>query len=269
MKKFVIQKTSIPFLFGKKWFFILLVSSMMGCGAGTGSFSQCVEDGDCTHEVEVKRYSGVIPVSPDSTFWNSPQGPQKTQIDLGPQLITNPQWPNPSVQKVTLSVARTDKEIAVRLEWADDSVNDGLDDNRLYTDQIAVMFPLKRDGSVPPIMMGGENEVVNIWQWKAVRQVEVDALQKSKQGSGMTPVEDMNAEGFSTLTSQDQQNVQGKGLRGDNGWQVVFKRPLQTPDTMDASLTDSTPMAIAVWNGGNRETNGQKGLAGWIFLKFV
>ena len=38
---------------------------------------------------------------------------------------------------------------------------------------------------------------------------------------------------------------------------------------IDAQFTGSTPMAVAVWNGGNRETNGQKGLSDWIFLKFV
>jgi len=27
-------------------------------------------------------------------------------------------------------------------------------------------------------------------------------------------------------------------------------------------------MAVAVWNGSNRELNGQKGLGGWMLLKF-
>jgi len=260
---------SIPSLFRRGWIFIFLIPWLAGCDVGSGSFSHCLDEGDCTDQIEVKRFSGVIPISPDSKFWNSAQGPKKILIELGPQLITNPQWPNPSIKQVILSVARTDKELAVRLEWSDDSVDDGLDNNRLYTDQIAIMFPLQRDDSVPPIMMGAEDEAVNIWQWKAVRQVEVDALKESRQAGPMSPVEDMNAEGFSTLTRQDQQNVIGQGLRGENGWQVVFKRPLETTDVLDAQLVDSTPMAVAVWNGGNRETNGQKGIAGWIFLKFV
>jgi DMSO reductase family type II enzyme heme b subunit len=78
----------------------------------------------------------------------------------------------------------------------------------------------------------------------------------------------LNAEGFSTLTRQDEQNVSGKGLRTDKGWQVVFKRKLTNADEHDVQFTGSTPMAVAIWNGGNRETNGQKGLAGWILLQF-
>ena len=260
---------SLPSLFRTRWIFIFLIGCLAGCEGGSGSFADCLKEGDCTVQVDVTRYSGVIPLSPDSAFWNSPQGPKKTVIELGPQLITNPQWPNPSIKQVTLSVARTEKEMAVRLEWQDDSVDDGLDNSRLYTDQIAIMFPLHRNGEVPPIMMGTEQQVVNIWQWKAVRQVAVDALKKSRQAGPMTPVEDMNAEGFSTLTRQDHQDVMGQGLRSEAGWQVVFKRTLQTADTLDTQLIDSTPMAVAVWNGSNRETNGQKGIAGWILLKFV
>ncbi len=113
-----------------------------------------------------------------------------------------------------------------------------------------------------------ENYPVNIWQWKAGRQVTADAAQKDS-GSPIFPVEDLNAEGFSTLTHQDEQNVSGKGLRTGKGWQVVFKRNLSNRDEHDVQFDGSTPMAVAIWNGGNRETNGQKGLAGWILLQLA
>jgi DMSO reductase family type II enzyme heme b subunit len=238
-----------------------------GCGAPDTKYSTCLEDGDCTLQLNVKKFSGDIPESPDSKFWNSPQGPGKTTVDLGPQLITNPQWPNPFVKKVFISVARTETQFAVRLEWEDDSVDNGIGQSRLYTDQAAIMFPLNSNKEVPPITMGGEGFPVNIWQWKAVRQVTADAAQKDSNAS-LSPVEDLNAEGFSTLTRQDEQNVSGKGMRTSKGWQVVFKRNLLNADEHDVQFAGSTPMAVAIWNGGNRETNGQKGLAGWILLKF-
>ena len=78
----------------------------------------------------------------------------------------------------------------------------------------------------------------------------------------------MNAEGFSTLTAQEHQDVMGKGVWDENGWRVVFKRELTNADSGDVQFKSSTPMAIAVWNGGNRETNGQKGIAGWILMRF-
>ena len=246
-------------------FFCMTV--VWGCGTSDTKYSTCLEDGDCTSQLKVKKFSGDIPVSPDSKFWNSPQGPLKTTIDLGPQLITNPQWPNPFVKKVLISVARTETQIAVRLEWEDDTVDNGTGQSRLYTDQSAIMFPLNSNEEVPPITMGGEGFPVNIWQWKAVRQVTADTAKKDSSAT-LSPVEDMNAEGFSTLTHQDDQNVSGKGLRTKKGWQVVFKRNLTNQDEQDVQFAGSTPMAVAIWNGGNRETNGQKGLAGWILLQF-
>jgi DMSO reductase family type II enzyme heme b subunit len=243
------------------------MAAVLGCGTSDTKYSKCLEDGDCTSQLKVKKFSGDIPVSPDSKFWNSPQGPVKTTVDLGPQLITNPQWPNPFVKKVLISVARTESQIAVRLEWEDDSVDNGTGQSRLYTDQAAIMFPLNSNKEVPPITMGGEGFPVNIWQWKAVRQVTANAAKKDSNAS-LTPVEDMSAEGFSTLTRQNEQNVSGKGLRTKKGWQVVFKRNLANQDEQDVQFAGSTPMAVAIWNGGNRETNGQKGLAGWILLQF-
>ena len=246
---------------------IYFALSLSKCGFSDSKYSKCLDEGDCTSQLKVKKFSGDIPVSPDSKFWNSPQGPGKATVDLGPQLITNPQWPNPFVKKVFISVARTEKQIAVRLEWEDDSVDNGTGQSRLYTDQAAIMFPLNSNKEVPPITMGGEGFPVNIWQWKAVRQVTADAAQRDSTAS-LSPVEDLNAEGFSTLTRQDEQNVSGKGLRTKKGWQVVFKRDLTNADEHDVQFTGSTPVAVAIWNGGNRETNGQKGLAGWILLQF-
>ena len=254
----------------KRWLtgvLCLCLGSVLGCGASDTQYSSCLEEGDCTSRLRVKKFSGDIPLSPDSKFWNSPQGPAKNTVDLGPQLITNPQWPNPSVKKVLISVARTETQIAVRLEWEDDSVSSGIGQSRLYTDQAAIMFSLNSNEEVPPITMGGEGFPVNIWQWKAVRQMTADAAQKDSDAT-LSPVEDLNAEGFSTLTRQDEQNVSGRGLRTDKGWQVVFKRNRTNRDEHDVQFAGSTPMAVAIWNGGNRETNGQKGLAGWILLQF-
>ena len=39
-------------------------------------------------------------------------------------------------------------------------------------------------------------------------------------------------------------------------------------DSNDVQFSQSVLMAVAVWNGSNRELNGQKGIAGWMLLKF-
>ena len=85
----------------------------------------------------------------------------------------------------------------------------------------------------------------------------------------VSAVEDLNAEGFSTLTTQAHQDVQGEGNWRNNRWSVVYKRALKTGDANDTQFTGGkTPMAIAIWNGGNKERNGQKAVTQWNTLHY-
>ena len=85
----------------------------------------------------------------------------------------------------------------------------------------------------------------------------------------VSAVEDLNAEGFSTLTTQAHQDVQGEGNWSNNRWAVVFKRSLSTGDSNDTQFSGGkTPMAIAVWNGQNKERNGQKAVTQWNELRY-
>jgi len=84
-----------------------------------------------------------------------------------------------------------------------------------------------------------------------------------------SPVEDLNAEGYSTLTTQAHQDVQGAGNWNNNRWVVVFKRALTTTDSNDTQFSGGkTPIAIAIWNGGNKERNGQKAVMQWQELVY-
>ena len=84
-----------------------------------------------------------------------------------------------------------------------------------------------------------------------------------------SPVEDLNAEGFSTLTTQSHQDVDGSGNWSNNRWMIVFKRLLRTEDTNDTQFTgQKSPIAFAVWNGNNKERNGQKALTIFHTLKY-
>ena len=55
----------------------------------------------------------------------------------------------------------------------------------------------------------------------------------------VSAVEDLNAEGFSTLTTQAQQDVDGDGNWRNNRWAVVFKRSLKTGDANDSQFNGS------------------------------
>lgn len=84
-----------------------------------------------------------------------------------------------------------------------------------------------------------------------------------------SPIEDLNAEGFSTLTTQSHQDVDGNGNWSNNRWMVVFKRSLKTEDPNDTQFTGKeTSIAFAVWNGNNKERNGQKALTIFHILKY-
>jgi len=269
----------------KQWKFpivIFVIFFIVACGKNSSDVEQCLENGSCVATLDVLKISQDLPLSPDAAFWSSPDAPKKISLELGPQMITNPKWPNPSVKEVNLSAVSNGSDIAFLLEWEDATKDNFYGHSDRYTDQAALMFPLQPAAEAPMITMGSENEVVNIWQWKAAWEKDIGD-QKNNRSRGpddfsttgttvprpdrASPVEDLNAEGFSTLTIQDEQNVQGKGVWKDKRWRVVFRRSLTDSDSGDAQFKRATQMAVAVWNGGNNERNGQKGIIGWILLR--
>ncbi len=76
-------------------------------------------------------------------------------------------------------------------------------------------------------------------------------------------VEDLNAVGFGTLTSQAHQDVKGKGTWSDGKWNVVVYRPLITSDKNDVQFIPGmrTFFNVAVWNGHEGDRNGQKSIS--------
>jgi mono/diheme cytochrome c family protein len=83
-------------------------------------------------------------------------------------------------------------------------------------------------------------------------------------------VEDLNAKGFGTLTSQPlgEQNVQGKGVWKNGKWFVTFTRSLGSSDKKDVVLKPGTtlPVSFAVWVGSLSDRNGQKMVTNWYRL---
>ena len=302
-------------------------------------------------DIKAVKVTGSIPLSADDPFWSERYGPTALKhvvIDMDPQMITNPMWPNPAVKYVFVKAATNGKEIAVHLEYGDATRNDIMVTSQQYKDQAAIMFPVNQSGEEPPFTMGGDGERVNIWQWKATwnkegttrssmqdledqyaymamgsgsyymyepdgklsgidtaHQVGTKTGSYKNRGAGdiskrstnidfgmgqnegvfnpgratknilsdaslrVSAVEDLNAEGFSTLTTQAHQDVDGNGNWRNNRWAVVFKRNLSTGDSNDTQFTGGkTPMAIAIWNGGNKERNGQKAVTQWNTLHY-
>jgi hypothetical protein len=83
-----------------------------------------------------------------------------------------------------------------------------------------------------------------------------------------TPIEELVAEGFGTLTTQTHQDSTGKGIWEDGVWKVIIARPITTPDLSDPQFEPGmkTDIAFAVWDGDNGEVGARKSLSLWNTL---
>lgn len=78
------------------------------------------------------------------------------------------------------------------------------------------------------------------------------------------PVEELNAEGWGTLTHQTQSVTVGKGVWQDRAWSVVFMRPLHTDDANDHQFDQTGQISFAIWQGDQQNVGGRKHWANWV-----
>jgi hypothetical protein len=83
------------------------------------------------------------------------------------------------------------------------------------------------------------------------------------------PVEELVAEGWSTLTHQPHAATTGRGAWVDGTWAVVFQRPLKTVDPLDYgfALGASGQVVCAVWNGSAGNRGGRKQWSNWTLFE--
>lgn len=89
------------------------------------------------------------------------------------------------------------------------------------------------------------------------------ALNLLSQPGRRRTVEDLNAEGFGTLTTQDHQDVNGCSQYKDGTWTVIIYRSLITEDPHDVQFVPggNSFFNMAVWNGNEKDRNGQKNIS--------
>jgi hypothetical protein len=75
-----------------------------------------------------------------------------------------------------------------------------------------------------------------------------------------TPVDNLVALGFGTLTGNPAVEIQGAGRWQDGRWRVVFSRAMAADqaETVSFADRDQIPVAFAVWNGSNEEVGARK-----------
>lgn len=222
--------------------------------------------------------TGEIPATPEDSAWD--KIPPLT-LPLSGQVITRPVWPEPSARALIVRSVHNGTDIAFLLEWQDNTKNDRLTPGT-FRDGVAIGLPL---GDAPAFFcMGQLDHYINIWHWKADWQSDIDrraakSAERKPEGEvrrfeviprRASSVEDLVGGGFSTLTSkQSQGRVQGKATWKDGVWRVIMRRPLASTDPENEARLDPgrlQAIAFAVWNGENKERNGQKAVAPWFQL---
>ncbi len=187
----------------------------------------------------------------------------------------------------------------VVLEWKDKTRDLTVNGQTVFTDSAAIEMPAAVGVAIPSFCMGDANATVNIWHWKAVWQEDIDSgyttgltrypdgfvddyplqndpvyqtgraagnpLSQLNHGS---PIENLVAASFGTLTTADLQDVAGKGVWKDGRWRVVFSRPLTTArDYPSLGSGDQTNIAFAVWDGSKGNRNGLKSVSQFMTLQ--
>jgi len=223
--------------------------------------------------------TGDIPAAPEDLAWE--KIPPMT-LPLSGQVITRPSWPEPSARALVVRSVHNGTEIAFLLEWQDNTKNDRLSPGT-FRDGLAIGLPL---GDAPAFFcMGQLDHYINIWHWKADWQSDIDrraakATEGKREGGEVrrfeviprraSSVEDLVGGGFSTLTTKHTQGrIQGKATWKDGVWHVVMRRPLASTDPENEARLEPgrlQTIAFAVWNGENKERNGQKAVAPWYQL---
>lgn len=171
---------------------------------------------------------------------DEPAAPEITNVDVraaraGGKLLVQLTWRDPTRDAVTLAeVPGTPPETRFR------KVHTEADDR--FFDAAAIMFPEKTGAGAisPSLQMGDTEHPVEIYYWNATRGAMV-----------------MQAQGRST-TKRTGETFPVNGAYHNGQWSVTF----QLPD-----LPPATPLALAVWNGSQKDRDGRKYFSVWQLLE--
>lgn len=238
-------------------------------------------------DLHVKKTDKPIDLDPNAQMWST--APANVVHLMPLSARTNP------INMVKVQSLINDQDIGIRLEWNDDTQNQSSSRHQDFKDALAVEFALgdvvlhEHGHNEPFFGMGNRSKVVNIWQWRADWQQEIEIKKKLDQVASdpnmdvrvfggevypvesqtpfrESPVEELNAEGFGTLTPQPltKQNVSGFGIWKDGKWTVVFKRTVKSLNKWDVDFSKGPILtAFAIWDGAHSDRNGRKTISMW------
>ena len=191
-----------------------------------------------------------------------------TVIPLSAQYIAPQQ--GGSILQVQARAAFNDKNLAVLVQWQDDTKDvASIPDKQVYSDAVAVEFPVKLvAGHQPFRCMGQTDAQVNIWQWKAERDPIAGDARLVTEGGGKA-VKSYLGPGLGYLKDSTDIDPDSAASYDTNTktWSVIFRRSLTSRSDQTSTQFnpgDATISAFAVWNGGAGERLSKKAVSTWV-----
>ncbi|MBT4159819.1 MAG: c-type cytochrome [Gammaproteobacteria bacterium] len=212
--------------------------------------------------VKSHRLDGEIADDPEDAAW---QEATPTTFFLVPQLIAKTRHFTPSNDTITARSLYNDDEIAVLLKWDDRTLSlpgdedaEKIADSSIYEDQVAIQLPVNptKGAAKPYFVLGDKERPVSLWRWRSGTTTEPQSASVEIATGPQTPVEPSN------------QTVQANGRYESGTWTVLFRQKLNADH--DSALTfaegEFIPMAFAVWDGSNSETETKHTLTTWYWM---
>ncbi len=199
-------------------------------------------------------FSSDISLNIDDKLWKKVQA---STVPLRP-IWARDKWP----YKVELKIAKGPSQIAFRFVWQDTEPNKAIRVTTDFMDGVALQFVPRGMAQdyvgIPFFGMGDLKEKVHIWNWKAA------VLNKGSENQAFTVLE---ANGFGTLEDQPAaaQTVDGTARWKDGTWTVLMRQTFDNGSPFNTH--QSIPIAIAAFDGNERDRAGQKSVSEWMELK--
>jgi hypothetical protein len=274
-------------------------AGLAGTGVALGvALSSGNEPETSTRMAAAFRPGPVPSEDPANSSWKAAE---PIQVALSPQQLVPPFLHEASLDGLTVRALHNGSELAFLLEWRDSS-RDDLDGIARFRDAVAVQLPAKASAAPPSITMGGPGTPVHILQWRATWQRDVDGASVTgldelypravrdltpeellgKQAAApyypgravgnplssstrTSPVEEIVAEGFGSVTALEQQRARGKGVHEEESWRVAVGLPMKRGQAGDPIRPGTAwPVAFAVWLGSAGNRGARKHFANWV-----
>jgi len=260
---------------------------------------QSPEDGKITALAVNKRTKSEKLLDASSRFW------EKTDSYSIP-ISRLWQSDNVNYQMVEVQAVYNSKYIAIKLEWEDLTSEESLYRVQDFQDGAAIQFSIDGTKGFHGMGSEDHPTDIWFWkaEWQ-IRVVEKtdsdivlayanrisdsdvetypalmndmayisgrDAGNINSESGKTSPVENVTAVGPQTVTSfhENNQQVLGKGTWDGQKWRVVFVRGRKSDSEQKVNFKkgDRIPVGFAIWNGSERDRNGQKMVSTWYDLE--